>query len=77
MTVIALSSQPPVLTAKINDKCFMMQNLRCSLVLLFLLFVYCFPQQGFSVGFEPAIELALIDQTLLRLTEIHLGLPRI
>ena len=40
----------------------------CVLLLLFL-------RQGFSVALEPVLELALVDQTGLKLTEIHLPLP--
>ena len=40
----------------------------------FCLFV-CFSRQGFSVALEPALELALVDQAGLELTEIHLPLP--
>ena len=42
-------------------------------VVAFLLF--CFPRQGFSVALEPVLELALVDQAGLELTEIRLPLP--
>ena len=34
-----------------------------------------FLRQGFSVAFEPVLELALVAQAGLELTEIHLPLP--
>ena len=34
-----------------------------------------FSRQGFSVAFEPVLKLALVAQTGLELTEIHLLLP--
>ena len=43
---------------------------------LFLGFVlFYFSRQGFSVSLEPVLELALIDQADLKLTEICLLLP--
>ena len=39
------------------------------------LFVFCFSRHGFFVVLEPILELALIDQAGLELTEIHLPLP--
>ena len=33
------------------------------------------PRQGFSVALEPVLELALVDQADLELTEIRLPLP--
>ena len=32
-------------------------------------------RQGFSVALEPLLELALVDQADLKITEIHLPLP--
>ena len=40
---------------------------------LFYLFIY-FSRQGFSVALEAVLELALVDQVGLKLTEIHLPL---
>ena len=34
-----------------------------------------FSRQGFSVALEPVLELALVDQPGLELTEIYLPLP--
>ena len=36
---------------------------------------FFFLRQGFSVALEPVLELALVDQADLELTEIHLPLP--
>ena len=36
---------------------------------------FSFSRQGFSVTLEPVLELALVDQDGLELTEIHLPLP--
>ena len=41
----------------------------------FFLFFLVFPRQGFSVVLEPVLELALVDQAGLELTEICLPLP--
>ena len=41
----------------------------------FVLFCFSFSRQGFSVALEPALELALGDQAVLKLTEIRLPLP--
>ena len=40
-------------------------------------FLYCFvsSRQGFSIALEPVLELAVVDQAGLKLTEIHLPLP--
>ena len=38
-------------------------------------FVFVFWRQGFSVALESVLELALVDQADLKLTEIHLPLP--
>ena len=38
-------------------------------------FVLGFSRQGFSVALVPVLELALVDQTGLELTKIHLPLP--
>ena len=40
-----------------------------------ILFFFGFSRQGFSVALEPVLELALIDQAGLKLTEICLSLP--
>ena len=40
-----------------------------------LFFVFAFSRQGFSVDLESVLELALVDQTGLKLTEILLPLP--
>ena len=37
----------------------------------FFVFVLCFLRQDFSVALEPFLELALVDQTGLELTEMH------
>ena len=37
--------------------------------------VFGLSRQGFSVALEPVLELALVDQAGLDLTEIHLLLP--
>ena len=44
---------------------------------LFLIFVFGFgfSRQGFSVALEPVLELALVDQAGLELTELCLPLP--
>ena len=42
----------------------------------FYLFTFDFSRQGFSVALEPVLELALVDQAGLELTEIHLPLPQ-
>ena len=42
---------------------------------LFVCLFVCFSRQGFSVALEPALELALVDQSGLKLTEICLPLP--
>ena len=39
------------------------------------IFYFHFSRQAFSVALEPVLELALVDQFGLRLTEIHLPLP--
>ena len=39
------------------------------------LFTFGFSRQGFSVALEPVLELALVEQIGLKLTEIHLPLP--
>ena len=44
-------------------------------VVLFVCLVFGFSRQGFSVALELVLELALIDQAGLKLTEIHLSLP--
>ena len=36
---------------------------------------FVFLRQGLSVALEPELELALVDQAALELTEIHLLLP--
>ena len=36
---------------------------------------FCFSRQGFSVALEPVLELALVDQAGLELTEIRVPLP--
>ena len=38
-------------------------------------FIFAFSRQGFSVALEPVLELALVDQAGLELTEIRLRLP--
>ncbi len=43
--------------------------------LFFFVFLFCFSRQGFSVALEPVLELALVDQAGLELTEIRLPLP--
>ena len=40
----------------------------------FFFFSFCFLRQGFSATLEPVLELPLIDQTGLELTEICLAL---
>ena len=40
-----------------------------------LLVVFCFFRQSFTVVIEPVLELDLVDQVSLELTEIHLLLP--
>ena len=40
-----------------------------------LSYIYSFLRQGFSVSSEPVLELALVDQAVLELTEISLPLP--
>ena len=42
---------------------------------LFFVLFFVFSRQGFSVGLEPVLELALVDQAGLELTEIRLPLP--
>ena len=37
--------------------------------------LFCFSRQGFSVALEPVLELGLVDQAGLELTEIRLLLP--
>ena len=37
-------------------------------------FFFGFSRQGFSVALEPLLELALVDQAGLELTEVHLPL---
>ena len=44
------------------------------LFLFFFLFLF-FETQGFSVALEPVVELDLVDQAGLKLTEIHPPLP--
>ena len=39
------------------------------------LFLFGFSRQGFPVALDPVLELALVDQAGLKLTEIHLPLP--
>ena len=46
----------------------------CEYFILFL-FIYFFSRQGFSVALEPVLELALVYQAGLKLTEIRLPLP--
>ena len=41
----------------------------------FFFFCFGFLRQGFSVAFEPVLELVLVDQAGLELTEICLPLP--
>ena len=41
----------------------------------FNFFIFYFSRQGFSVALEPVLELALVDQAGLELTEIRLPLP--
>ena len=42
----------------------------------YLYFLFCFvSRQGFSVALETVLDLALVDQASLELTEIHLPLP--
>ena len=41
----------------------------------FILFIFGFSRQNFSVALEPVLELALVDQVGLELTEICLPLP--
>ena len=36
---------------------------------------FSFSRQGFSVALEPVLELAIVEQAGLKLTEIHLPLP--
>ena len=42
---------------------------------LFVCLFVCFSRQGFSVALEPVLELALIEQVGLELTDIWLPLP--
>ena len=42
---------------------------------LFCFLFFCFLRQGLSIALEPVLELALIEQDSLDLTEIHLPLP--
>ena len=44
-------------------------------LLVVVLVWFWFSRQGFSVVLEPVLELALVDQTGLELTEIRLPLP--
>ena len=41
----------------------------------FVLFCFVFSRQGFSAALEPVLELSLVDQAGLELTEIRLPLP--
>ena len=43
--------------------------------MIFVLFCFLFSRQGFSVALKPDLELALVDQAGLELTEIRLPLP--
>ena len=68
-----LCLSPPVLgielrTSRILDK-------HSAMELLGVLFCFGFSRQGFSVALEPVLELALVDQAGLKLTEIRLPLP--
>ena len=52
-----------------------MLNLGCYSSSVFVsLFVFAFWRQGFSLALVPVLELALVDQAGLKLTEIHLPL---
>ena len=44
-------------------------------ILFVIVLVFTFLRQGFSVALEPVLELDLVDQAGLELTEIHLSLP--
>ena len=43
--------------------------------LLYIIIIIIIIGQGFSVAFEPVLELAFVDQADLKLTEIRLCLP--
>ena len=51
----------------------LLMNIDC-IIFLFGVFLF-FSRQGFSVALGPVLELALVDQAGLELTEIHLALP--
>ena len=42
---------------------------------LVFIYLFSFSRQGFLCSFEPVPELALVDQAVLKLTEIRLPLP--
>ena len=59
----------------INDLCswpFPSLALSFFVVVVCLFALFCFSRQDFSVALEPALELALVDQVGLELTETHL-----
>ena len=52
-----------------------MYDIHITLICLFVYLFVCVSRQSFSVALEPVLELALVDQAGLELTEIYLSLP--
>ena len=76
-----LDIYPKVVLLSLSKKTFkflLLQKLgfyKISFLFVCFFVLFCFSRQGFSVILEPVLELALIDQGGLKLTEICLPLP--
>ena len=49
--------------------------MKCIYLFIYLFIILVFQDRVFSVALEHVLELALVDQAGLKLTEIHLCLP--